>query len=239
MADDDHTPADPSPEATRERLIGAAGEVFSRHGFKAGTVREICALAGANVAAINYHFGGKDGLYAATLRDLFRRAHERHPVDAGLPERPTAEDRLRAFVRSFVRRLLDDEASARGEVLISREMAEPTAAFTGLIDREMRPKVDVLRAIVRDLVGDAGLGERGDETVDRCCASVIAQVVFHHHARRAVEAIFPHQSFDEPGIDALADHVTTFTLHGLAGYRDGPEVLAATGHRRLTTDPTP
>ena len=52
---------------TRERLIEAAGQLFADHGFRKVTVREICRVAHANVAAVNYHFGDKLGLYREVL----------------------------------------------------------------------------------------------------------------------------------------------------------------------------
>jgi AcrR family transcriptional regulator len=48
--------------STRERLLEAAGHVFAEHGYHATTVREIVKRSGANIAAVNYHFGGKLGL---------------------------------------------------------------------------------------------------------------------------------------------------------------------------------
>jgi AcrR family transcriptional regulator len=49
--------------ATRERLLTAAAALFAEHGFRRVTVRDICEEASANVAAVNYHFGDKQGLY--------------------------------------------------------------------------------------------------------------------------------------------------------------------------------
>ena len=61
--------AAPPDDRTRERLINAAGEVFAEQGFHATTIRDICTKADANVAAVNYHFRDKMGLYVAVLTE--------------------------------------------------------------------------------------------------------------------------------------------------------------------------
>ena len=53
---------------TRERLLKAAAQLFADRGFKKVTVRDICRAARANVAAVNYHFGDKSGLYREVLQ---------------------------------------------------------------------------------------------------------------------------------------------------------------------------
>jgi AcrR family transcriptional regulator len=53
---------------TRERVLRAAAQLFADRGFKKVTVRDICRGARANVAAVNYHFGGKGGLYREVLQ---------------------------------------------------------------------------------------------------------------------------------------------------------------------------
>src|ERR1700722_20111186 len=97
-----------SERETRSRLLSAAGEVFAEKGFKAATVREICQRAGANVAAINYHFGDKQKLYSEVLRFAHACSMDRHPPEKGMNERSTPEERLRAFIHSFVQRVFDD-----------------------------------------------------------------------------------------------------------------------------------
>ena len=53
---------------TRQRILEAAGEIFTDSGLRLTTIRQISARAGVNVAAINYHFQSKGNLYLETLR---------------------------------------------------------------------------------------------------------------------------------------------------------------------------
>lgn len=51
------------PEKTKDLILEEARKQFSEKGFEGASVRDICTAAGANVSAIKYHFGGKEGLY--------------------------------------------------------------------------------------------------------------------------------------------------------------------------------
>src|SRR5215204_2726617 len=126
------------PEATnpetRERLLNAAGEAFAENGFKNTTVRDICSRAGANIAAVNYYFRDKEGLYTTCLAQWAQTALEKYPPLLGLPHNAPPEDRLAAFVRSFLLRLLDNSRYAWHGKLMSREMFEPTGALDRMVE---------------------------------------------------------------------------------------------------------
>jgi AcrR family transcriptional regulator len=53
------------------RIIEAAGPIFAQKGFAATTVREICATAKVNQAAINYYFGSKESLYKEVFASTY------------------------------------------------------------------------------------------------------------------------------------------------------------------------
>jgi AcrR family transcriptional regulator len=63
-------------DITRERILKAAQRLFADRGYEETSVRAIVAKARVNQAAINYHFGGKDGLYREVLRAAFRALTE-------------------------------------------------------------------------------------------------------------------------------------------------------------------
>jgi len=200
-----------SHAATREQLLEAAGEVFAEVGFRAATVRQICQRAGANIAAVNYHFGDKTELYRAVLKESCQAALTKYPPNFGLSRRSTPEQRLRAFVYSFLLRIFSEGPSARHGKLMAREMIEPTGALDGIVKDDIRPMSVVLMSIMGDL-----LGKKADDKTKRLCAmSIVSQVLFYHHCRPVVVRLFPDTKFDEATIAALADHITNFSLAAL------------------------
>jgi AcrR family transcriptional regulator len=194
--------------APRQRLIEIAGEVFAEQGFRSATIRDICARAGANLAAVNYHFGDKESLYLAVLEHAHETALARYPPDLGTTPDSTAEERLRAFIRSFLLRLLDDGVPAWLGKLMAREMIEPTAALDGLVERVMRPLFTRLVAIVGDLAGEGADPER----VRLCAQSVVGQCIFYRHAQECLRRLGPDAVCGRDKIEAIADHVMRFSL---------------------------
>lgn len=85
-------------DTTKQRLLETAGFVFAERGFEHATVREICRRAKANVASVNYHFGGKEELYAEVLAYGAQQAVDAFPPDLGLGATPSAEEQLHAFI---------------------------------------------------------------------------------------------------------------------------------------------
>ncbi len=201
------------PRDTRDRLLEAAGEAFAERGFHAVAIRDICAKAEANIAAVNYHFGDKDGLYRAVIRyahDCVVAAAElRDQLQVALPP----EQKLDFFVRTMVRGLLDSGRPAWHGKLISREMVDPGPALDELVELEIRPKFAMLRGIVGELLGlDAD-----DPRVRWYAAGVLAQCLFFHHNKAVTVRLYPDVTFSSAQIERLADHIVRFTLVGLRG----------------------
>lgn len=200
---------DPSHAETRRELLEAAGEVFAEFGFRDATVREICRRAGANVAAVNYHFGDKETLYIEVLRYAQSKALAKYPPLLDVTADAPPEEKLRAFVKSFLLRIFDKGPTSWHGKLMSREMIEPTAALDSLVEERMRPMAGQLWQIVAALLDCAP----DDERVRLCAFSVVSQCVFYHHCRPVICRLFPkQQSLDKAEIERLAEHITVFSL---------------------------
>ncbi len=127
---------DPSPDRaaeTRERLIEAGLALFSRLGLEGVRTRQLSEAAGVNQAAIPYHFGGKEGVYAAVLeqtaQDIARRLELPAVVSTAVDQ---AAMQLDALMRAFTTALLDSEASAARSLLLAREQLQPTPKFDAI-----------------------------------------------------------------------------------------------------------
>ena len=209
---------------TRRHLLDAAGEVFAAKGFRDATIREICQKAGANIAAVNYHFGDKDALYTAVLSHLSEIARERFPITLDLPPEATAQQRLHAFVRSFLWRVLSSDLAARHGRLMAREMVDPTRALDVLVAERIRPEAEALRSIVAELVGP----EADPELVRMTGLSVVGQILFYSHCSPVLSRLFRDAVFDVTRLERLADHITAFSLSAIEGM-SGRGVAAAGG----------
>ncbi|MFT3786674.1 MAG: CerR family C-terminal domain-containing protein [Tepidisphaeraceae bacterium] len=198
-------------DCTRDRLLDVAGEEFAASGYEKATIRDIVARAKANIAAVNYHFGGKQQLYRAAMQHGIDVSSKLYPLDEALVDARTPKHRLHAFVRMFLRRILAGGKPAWHGRLMAREMAEPTGALEELARNTMRPFIDTLQEIVREIVGD----HLSQLQLERCVMSVIAQCVFFNHARPVLEVMYPDHMREPMDVDGIAEHVAQFSYAGL------------------------
>ncbi len=192
-------------EATRERLIDAAGEIFAAHGFRQVTVREICDRAEANIAAVNYHFGDKRGLYEAVFR---------HAALCAPPAQleGTAEVRLRGAIEALLGCVFGVGRPTWYARLMMREMMEPTEILDQVVDERIRPFCAELNLLVAELAG----GRLAEADQRRVVRSLVAQCVYYQHCRAVIARLEPDQRFDSDEQARIADHVAAFTLGGIA-----------------------
>lgn len=92
-------------DTTRDLLLDAAEELFGEHGYAATSLRRLTTAAGANLAAVNYHFGGKEGLAKAVLERRIApiNAERMQRLDAMAQKRVTVAMIVRAFVEPPLR----------------------------------------------------------------------------------------------------------------------------------------
>ena len=194
---------------TRDRLLKAAERLFADRGFKKVTVREICRAARANVAAVNYHFGDKLGLYREVMQSAIDAMRATNDAARQAGAGHTAEEQLRRYIIIFVHRVL---GSGRDSVhkLINREMSDPTPALDTLVEQGVRPRVEYLSGLVAEIMECAP----SDQRVLRCVASIQAQSIAYLPnpiAARLGLTFKPTPAH----LDELAEHIAEFSLAGV------------------------
>lgn len=181
----------PSPflrtEATRAALVRAALDLFGAKGFEATSTREIATAAKVNIAAIAYHFGGKEGLRAAcadfviaTIGQIFAAAAgEASAIEALTPA--GARDALARTIAGLI-----DGIVVRGEArpivrFVMREMFEPSAAFERLY-----AAIGPMHGRACALWSRASGALAESETTRLAVFSLIGQLIYFRLARPAV-----------------------------------------------------
>ena len=196
----------PRDDATRDRLLKAAERLFADRGFRKVTVREICRAAHANVAAVNYHFGDKLGLYREVLQaaiDVMRATTDAaREAGAGQP----AEEQLRRSIAIFVQRLLGSGHDSVHK-LIHREMHDPTPALDAIVEQGIRPRIEYLSTLVAEIL--------------RCPVVRSAGAAVRRQHPRAVARLLPNPIASRLGfpftptsarLDEVAEHIAEFSL---------------------------
>jgi TetR/AcrR family transcriptional regulator, regulator of cefoperazone and chloramphenicol sensitivity len=211
-----------APDVTRARLLQAAADVFAEVGYHAATIREISRRAGANVAAVNYHFGDKLELYTEVLREIVQgRSLEaiRNALDSDV--RPA--ETLRGVIKALLARMCTDDQRDRRWRLMMHELAQPTPAMSRVIDETSRPLINRLR----ELIGGMIRRPSDDEKTRLCTNSIIGQVILYAHWRPILARIWPELKMTPSQLERIAEHIAEFSL----AYLD--KAASANGHAAL------
>jgi TetR/AcrR family transcriptional regulator, regulator of cefoperazone and chloramphenicol sensitivity len=198
-----------SVEATSERVIEAAGEVFAEKGFESATVREICHRGKANLAAINYYFGDKRRLYVEAVKRAHLNRAQLFPLPNWAPHTPP-QKKLADFVLTLLRRMISPSGSKwEGELMI-REIASPTEACQELVHDYIRPHFEALGTIIAELMPDAPPEKR-----HLVAFSVVGQCLHYRVTAPVTRMLVSDREFARYGPELLAKHITDLTLHGI------------------------
>lgn len=189
-------------ELTRHALIEAAAAVFADKGFDGGSVRRITETANANQAAINYHFGSKEGLYREVLRRTLHAFDAFTLLDAAKLDGMDRGEVLRLFVRQQLLPLMKRDELSRHMRIINWEMMQRTEVFQDLIATEGAPMLALAGAIVRRFLPDTATAED----------AAVATVWLLHQGLIFVRN---YDHFSQPPLNLKADEAFVERLVGL------------------------
>src|SRR5947208_9689486 len=122
-------------KATREKIIKAASRAFALGGYEGASIRTIVAEADVNQAAINYHFGSKEGLYRAVLQAAVRALMSDDDAAEG-PGTLSRKTALRRFVRGQLRPMTARDQLSDYVRIFNWEALKPSPVFRQFMSKE-------------------------------------------------------------------------------------------------------
>jgi AcrR family transcriptional regulator len=196
------------PHDTPNRLLEVARHFFAEYGYEGTTVRDIALAAEANLAAVGYHFGSKEGLYQEVLRSqVAPLANTIGQVCAsGLPPL----DKIDSLVHAVFEHIRGRPEMAP---LIARELASGRAVNPALVQTFRRALPSVTRVIVEGQK-DRSI-RRGDPVL--ITLSVMAQPIYFNLGRKLLAAVAGLQISDPATARRMADHAAAVIRAGIAG----------------------
>lgn len=195
---------------TRRRVLEVAARLFAERGFRKVTVREICAAADANVAAVNYHFRNKMGLYTEVARTAINAM--RATTEAALKgnETATARDALHHYIRVHLHHILGEGHESWIHKLMTREMTDPTPALDLIVEEGIRPRLKHLARVISELMRCPV----DDERVARCVASIRGQCLMYL-PNPVTCRLNPRWRPTADQLDQIGTHIAEFSLAGI------------------------
>lgn len=131
---------------TKAQLIQCAGRLIADQGYDRTTSKDICRLAGVNMAAVNYHFGSREGLYQAVLDEVYHYVLSPVEIETIYHMDIGPREKLMKLLDLYVKEALFSES---WQVKVSiRELINPSDVFTRFVEsyigRKLTPVLDIL-----------------------------------------------------------------------------------------------
>lgn len=194
-------------DATRQHMLDVAGPLFAEYGYDATTSKRVCEAAGVNQAGVNYHFGGREGLYAAVLVEAHRRLLSREALADIAAGAGDARAKLGQVIDGLIGGMGREGWHLR---VFMRELIAPSAALDAMLLDEVMPKLAIVNSLLAEATGLAA----DDPRLPRCFLSAFAPCIMLLVANKAVLSRVMADFWQDPA--ALACHLKTFALAGLA-----------------------
>lgn len=198
--------------STRGTVLEAAGRVFAERGYLKATSREICERAGVNSAAINYYFGGKEGLYEEVLVEAHRQLVSLEELNAVMDSGHAPAEKLRAFLELAVRAALK-APELWGLPVLLREVASPSSRLPAPLVESMLPKLTVVRSLVCEITGFVP----GSEEEAHATAMLLMPCMFLVLFPEKIQSVLLPGFMEKP--ESMVASMVSYVMGGLTALR--------------------
>jgi TetR/AcrR family transcriptional regulator, regulator of cefoperazone and chloramphenicol sensitivity len=202
----------PDGAETRNNLLEAAGAVFAESGFDRATAKEIAHRAGANAAAVNYHFGGIEPLYEEVLAEAHRRLVSYQVLARVVSADQDPKDRLRRLIGLLVGVVRSGSSASWPAKVIVREVIAPTPHFEKLRREELEPKKTLIFGVISQIMGVTP----DHPLVAQAALSIMAPCFMLLIAEKRLTEVLPPLDRANVSNETLANRLANFVLGGIA-----------------------
>lgn len=224
----------PQPD-TKKRLLDAAEALFAERGIEGTSLREITSAADANLASVNYHFGGKAGLLEAIFGRRVAPVNEHRlrlldglESSAG-PEGPTVEEVLWAFLAPPFEMMTEAGEGGHHFIRIIGRMHSDPKRWAEFFKRQFQPVTERFEAALQN-----ALPELSTDEVWRRMHYLIGSMAHTFCWSAELCPAGPGMAADQPSPDVLLPSMVRF---GAAGFRAGTGPLEIEGAAPATAAP--
>ena len=192
-----------SKNTTRQSLLSAGAQEFAQLGYQKARIVEICRNAETNPASINYYFGSKSNFYIAVWEHLLSKTMERESYQ--LDEIPSPEE-CRAMLRAWMLNLFranirKSRALHLRNIMIYREMCDPSEMFQELFDRFLAPRAECLEKLICGMNGNKLSPTDSKIRV----LSMIANISFFMNNRPLEQILLRQNDFEDRNLEKIID----------------------------------
>lgn len=195
-------------EATRARILEAAGELFAARGFAEITNKAVAAQAKVDLASINYHFGNRERLYRSVLAEAHHRLVNLTDLQQLTDSDRSAKAKLRVLIKQIVE-LSREEPRPWHLGILAREALAPSSHLGVVLQDVALPKVSLVKRLLSEITGILV----DDPALTRCLLSVGAPYMMLLVGGRTHPGSW-RDVFQMPA-EVVTNHLYQFTLGGL------------------------
>ena len=201
----------------KKRLLKFAIKEFAEKGFDGASTREIVKLAGANISAISYYFGSKEGLYTEilnqvatyvndTMADLLKRYDELLQIPNGDKKIALATELLRDFIRRFLRMICMGKHLDNMRAIFIQEYSRQSQWFFGVLDNLSTRYFQVFVRLLLIIHGD----KMDKEAASLSTFMIFSQIFVFFIRKDTILSIAGWTEFNEENIDEMLGKVSKF-----------------------------
>lgn len=198
-------------DQTKMLLIDVAGRLFAQKGYLAVSSKEICQCAKLNIAAVNYHFVNKEGLYHAVLLEADQRilsTDTLQQLDQAYPEPLT---KLKHILLAVMVQVFNKPDDWHFKVLL-REVMSPSGTAEKIAGQLTKPKSRLLRRLIGRILGLPSHHSLVQEALACCFAPCLVLLIGTAELRKKLLPALERRHISQ------AENMVNFSMAGLTAF---------------------